>query len=57
MYLSLRICKLRSEMRDFKFCCLELGRGAVRGFLVKRDRVFLFSVIRVYEKILSVNCE
>ena len=31
--------------------------GAVRGFLVKRDRVFLFSVIRNYEKILSVNCE
>ena len=31
--------------------------GAVRGFRVKRDRVFLFSVIRYYEKILSVNCE
>ena len=32
-------------------------RGAVRGFRVKRDRVILFSVIRYYEKILSVNCE
>ena len=32
-------------------------RGVVRGFLVKRDRVFLFSVIRYYKEILSLNCE
>ena len=34
-----------------------LKRGRMGGFLVKRDHVFLFSVIRYYKKILSVNCE
>ena len=30
---------------------------AVRGFLVKRDCIFLFSVIRDNEKLKPVNCE
>ena len=32
-------------------------RGRKGVSRVKHDRVFLFSVIRYYEKILSVNCE
>ena len=35
----------------------ELYRGAVRGFLVKRDCIFLFSVIRYNEKLKPVDCE
>ena len=32
-------------------------RGAVRGFLVKRDCLFLFCVIRDHDKLKSVNRE
>ena len=49
---------LVEKERDATQVAISNGlRGAVRGFLVKRDRVFLFSVIRYYKKILSVNCE
>ena len=45
----------RSDGLQCDFSTNKLKRRAVRGFLVKRDRVFLFSVIRYYKKILSVN--
>ena len=53
-----------SKFSESSFLCCHLVEikdvitgGAVRGFLVKGDRLFLFSVIRYYKKKIFVNCE